>query len=81
MLNAYTATYKNGEFIWRDTPPNLETQEFDVVFLPKEKPVETGRYDPTKKGEQRTGMLAGKAIIPDDINKYDDEVAKLFGIE
>ena len=37
------------------------------------------RYDPNKKGERRIGMLAGKAKFPDDINKYDDEVMRLFG--
>lgn len=81
MLNAYKATYKNGELIWLDTPPNLEHQEFDVIFLQKEQPVDKGRYDPNKKGERRVGALAGKVKFPDDINKYDDEILEIFGID
>lgn len=30
---------------------------------------------------RRAGFMKGEFVIPDDFKKYDDEVAKMFGIE
>ena len=38
------------------------------------------RYD-VNAGSKRIGIAKGRRLAPDDINKYDDEVATLFGVE
>lgn len=74
MLQAYEAVIDNGKINWLDTPPNLDNQKVAVIILP------TQSTQPSPK-QRKIGSLAGKATFPDDINKYDDEVAQLFGVE
>lgn len=75
MLNAYQAVITNGQLTWLDPIPNLENQTVTVIVLPNQ-PAEKPADKPRK-----IGMSAGKTKFPDDINKYDDEVARLFGVE
>lgn len=92
MLNAYEAILENGQLTWLDPIPNFEKSKVKVIVLPdndeqkKQRQLNSindeanqtyGQYEKSK----RIGMLAGKAKFPDDINKYDDEVAQLFGVE
>ena len=73
MLNAYQAVIKNGQLTWLDPIP-LENQTVTVIALPNQSD------DHFERKPRKIGMSAGKAKVPDDINKYDDEVAKLFGV-
>lgn len=95
MLNAYQAIIKNGQLTWLDPMPNLENQTVTVIVLPNETFNDKSDNKPRKiemlvdnvddsnwyQKSKRIGMSAGKAKFPDDINKYDDEVARLFGVE
>lgn len=76
MLQTYEALLnKNGQVTWLDTPPVVNNVKVLITVV-------SDTEDTTQDlGQRRIGSLAGKAKFPDDINKYDDEVAKLFGVE
>lgn len=82
MLNAYEAVIENGNLKWLDTPPNLENRKVQVIILSTTENQDNGRYDLSKDGEKRLGfMREEKMIVPDDINKYDNEILEIFGID
>lgn len=87
MLHAYEAVIENGALRWLDTVPNLEQQTVQVIILPKQSAIrepitnQITQANATQSHQRVLGALAGKAQFPDDINKYDDEVARLFGVD
>lgn len=75
MLKTYEAILNNGQLTWLDTPPIAENAKVYVTVMERQL---SAKQD---SNPRRIGMSAGKATLPDDINKYDDEVAKLFGVQ
>ena len=56
-------------------------REEKIIIARYGKPVaEQKRYD-VNAGSKRIGIAKGRRLAPDDINKYDNEVAALFGVE
>ncbi len=56
-------------------------REEKIIIARYGKPVaELKRYD-NSAGSKRIGIVKGRRLVPDDINKYDNEVAVLFGVE
>lgn len=78
MLNEYKAILDNGQLTWIDPMPNVQKTEVRVILLSN---AEIDDNPNQYQKSRRIGMSAGKAKFPDDINKYDDEVARLFGVE
>lgn len=75
MLQTYEALLNNnGQLTWLDTPPVANNAKVLVTVV-------SDNENKQNQGQRRIGLLAGQAIIPDDINKYDDEIAKMFGVE
>lgn len=64
-----------------DTTQNLGQRRIGSLANKIEQPTETGRYDLSKDGEKRLGFMLDEMIVPDDINKYDDEILEIFGID
>lgn len=82
MLQSYQAVIEQGQLKWLDTPPQVQNARLIVTLLPDDLTQNYSQtYDLNKKGEKRFGFMQGQGDFPDDINKYDDEVAKLFGVE
>ena len=56
-------------------------REEKIIIARYGKPVaELKKYDGAVCSK-RIGAAKGRRLAPDDINKYDDEVAALFGVE
>lgn len=88
MLQTYEVILDNGNITWLDNPPNNITTKGYLTLLEKQtqntqfnhQNSNTNYYDLNKIGEQRWGFLSGQAIIPDDIDWSEEEIAELFGI-
>ena len=60
----------------------LETGEEDKIIIARYgKPVAELRCYADAEAAKRIGIAKGRKLAPDDINKYDEEVAAMFGVE
>lgn len=75
MLKTYEAILNNGQLTWLDTPPTASHAKVFVTVMADDKPLQK------EQKERKLGFMRGEIHVPDDINQYDDEVAKLFGVD
>ncbi|STZ09741.1 Uncharacterised protein [Moraxella caviae] len=60
----------NGQVMWLDTPPQAQNAKVIITVVDEALPKLTAK--------RQLGFMQGEMVLPDDINAYDDEVAKLF---
>lgn len=58
----------------------LESKQEDIIYLARNgKPVVQMVLIPQKPATKRIGVAEGKFKIPDDFDKWDDEIEDMFG--
>ena len=56
-------------------------EEKEVIIARAGKPVaKVVLYDEPFDISKRIGIAAGKVVCPDDIDEYNDEIARMFGV-
>ena len=59
----------------------LESKQEDVVYLARNgTPIVQMVLIPEKEADKRIGVAEGKFKIPDDFDKWDKEIAEMFGV-